>query len=267
MNTIFKTAGACLALLLCGSADASAQGFLKKVSKGISKVTSTVEKTADTVSEITGTSTATENTDDANDDVKSINWDDANDDVKSINWEAIPHYTLQKVYLVDDAGNNLLNEDGTQQYNVYLIDQYGKCRNEKAVRKQNRTILLRCTNMLAKLTATTAAGAKGGGVGGALLGAGAGLLASAGDIKMMKKQIEALKEQKKLIEFYSQNFTDEGAPKDANIDIKKETGIDFNESNTVSQTTAQIKEMLASDSFSTTPPDDWDRGGDTSSES
>ena len=254
MNTRFKTAGACLALLLCCSADASAQGFLKKVSKGISKVTSTVEKTADTVSEITGTSTATDNT------------DDANDDVKSINWEAIPHYTLQKVYLVDDAGNNLLNEDGTQQYNVYLIDQNGIIRNKGAVERQNRTILLRCTKMLAKLTATTAAGAKGGGVGGALLGAGVGLLASAGDIKMIKKQKESLKEQEKLIEFYSQNFTDEGAPKDANIDIKKETGIDFNESNTVSQTTAQIKDMLASDDYNT-PSNAWDLGGETSSES
>ena len=254
MNTRFKTAGACLALLLCGSADASAQGFLKKVSKGISKVTNTVEKTADTVSEITGTSTATENT------------NDANDDVKSINWEAIPHYTLQKVYLVDDAGNNLLNEDGTQQYNVYLIDQNGNRRSKKIVDMQNRIIRQHCTKMLSKLTTGAAAGAIKGGVGGALAGAGAGLLASADDIKMIKKQKESLKEQEKLIEFYSQNFTDEGAPKDANIDITKETGIDFNESNTVSQTTAQIKEMLASDDYNT-PPDDWNLGGENSSES
>ena len=98
------------------------------------------------------------------------------------------------------------------------------------------------------------------------MGAGVGLLASAGDIKMIKTQIESLKEQKKLIEFYSQNFTDEGAPKDANIDITKETGIEFNDSNSVSQTTAQIKEELASESFNSTS-DDWDLGGETSSES
>ena len=170
------------------------------------------------------------------------------------------------MYLVDDAGNNLLNEDGTQQYNVYLIDQNGNRRSKEAVQAQNRTILLRCTAMLAKLTATTAVGAKKGGVGGGLLGASTGLLGSAGDIKMIKKQIESLKEQKKLIEFYSQNFTDEGAPKDANIDITKETGIEFNDSNSVSQTTAQIKEELASESFNSTS-DDWDLGGETSSES
>ena len=60
MKATFKTAGLCLALLCCSSADASAQGFLKKVSKGISKVTNNVEKAANTVSEVTGASTATE---------------------------------------------------------------------------------------------------------------------------------------------------------------------------------------------------------------
>ena len=254
MKATFKTAGLCLALLCCSSADASAQGFLKKVSKGISKVTNNVEKAANTVSEVTGASTATETP------------DDANADVKSINWEAIPHYSLQKVFLVDEEGNNLLNEDGTQQYNVYLIDQNGNRRSKEAVKAQNKTIMLRCTAMLAKLTATTAVGAKKGGVGGALLGGAAGLVASAGDIKMIKKQIESLKEQKKLIEFYSQNFTDEGAPKEANIDITKETGIEFNDNNTVSQTTAQVKALLESEDFKT-PDEAWDLGGDTSSES
>lgn len=254
MKATFKIAGLCLALLCCSSADASAQGFLKKVSKGISKVTNAVEKATDTVSEITDTANATETP------------DDANADVKSINWEAIPHYSLQKVFLVDDEGNNLLNEDGTQRYNVYLIDQNGNRRSKEAVKAQNKAIMLRCTAMLAKLTATTAVGAKKGGVGGGLLGGGIGLLASAGDIKMIKKQIESLKEQKKLVEFYSQNFTDEGEPKDANIDITKATGIEFNDSNTVSQTTAQIKEELASESYNSTN-DDWDLDGKTSSES
>ena len=120
--------------------------------------------------------------------------------------------------------------------------------------------------MLAKLTATTAVGAKKGGLASGLVGGAAGLIASAGDIKMIKKQIESLKEQKKLIEFYSQNFTDEGAPKEANIDITKETGIEFNDNNTVSQTTAQVKALLESEDFKTTD-DDWDFGGETSSES
>ena len=84
--------------------------------------------------------------------------------------------------------------------------------------------------------------------------------------KIVGEALEDETEQKKLIEFYSQNFTDEGAPKEAKIDITKETGIEFNDNNTVSQTTAQVKALLESEDFKT-PDEAWDLGGETSSES
>ena len=223
-------------LFTLGSIDANAQGFLKKVSKGIDKVSNVVGKGTDVVEGVAGT---------------------LNEDPSSVNWDAIPHYTLQKVFVVDDESNNVLNEDGTQEYCVFLIDQFGNRRSKEAVQAQNKVIIARVSAILVKLTAGTVAGAKTKGLGGALVGAAVGAATSAGDIKIIKKQLNSLKEQKKLIESYSQNFTDEGKPVDANVDLSKALGFDFNDDNTVSLKTSEIKAQLDDPSF-TTADDAWD---------
>ncbi len=231
-NGLFFTA----MLFAFGTTNASAQGFLKKLNKGLEKVSNVVGKGTDVVETVAGT---------------------VNEDPASVNWDAIPQYTLQKVYLVDDEGNNVLNEDGTQEYCVFLVDQFGNRRSKEAVQAQNKVITARVAAILVKLSAGTVAGAKGKGLAGALIGAAVGAATSAGDIKMIKKQMESLKAQKKLIESYSQNFTDEGKPIDAKVDLSEVLGVEFNDDNTVSAKTSEIKEQLASDIFNTTD-DAWD---------
>lgn len=228
--------------------DASAQGFLKKISKGIDKATKVVNKGTDVIEKGT----------DIVDEVAG----NAKDDPKSVKWDAIPTYTPQVVYVLDEEGNNVLNEDGTKQYHVFLVDQNGNIRSKEAVKAQNMEIIGRVTAIVAKMTTTTVAGAKGKGVGGALLGAGLGVISSIGDVKMIKKQLKSLKEQKKMIESYSQNFTDEGVPVSADVDLSKVVGLDFNEENALSMRTSEIKKELESESFNTVD-DAWDLDSDS----
>lgn len=237
-----------VAFFFLWNVDASAQGFLKKISKGIDKVTKVVDKGTDVIEKGT----------DIVDEVAG----NAKDDPKSVKWDAIPTYTPQVVYVLDEEGNNVLNEDGTKQYHVFLVDQNGNIRSKEAVKAQNMEIIGRVTAIIAKLTTTTAVGAKEKGVGGALLGAGLSVITSIGDIKMIKKQLKSLKEQKKMIESYSQNFTDEGVPVSADVDLSKVVGLDFNEENALSMRTSEIKKELESESFNTVD-DAWDLDSDS----
>ena len=83
--------------------------------------------------------------------------------------------------------------------------------------------------------------AKGGK--GALVGAGAGALASVNDIKQAKKWKKVLNQQKKLLEAYNKNFTDEGTPKDSKVDPSTIVELNLDKSEIISASTEKIKEQ------------------------
>lgn len=224
---------------------ASAQGFLKKIQ-------SVTEK----VSQITGTSTTTEQQSTA-----------AADTVQSIKWDSIPKYSVVKYIETDPAtGEQLKNEDGTVKYRMFLIDQFGNKRSAESVAAQQAKVKQAVTAIITKVVGGSALGALSGfvqgnakdaAVGGAV-GAGAGIIASVDDIKQAKIWKKVLKQQEKLLAAYQKNYNEEGEPKDASVDPSTIKDLEFNEKNTVSSSTDEIKKEIESTNFTTTDDSAFD---------
>lgn len=225
----------CAVLLFTVSTQVSAQGFLKKISNAVEKVAATPVKESDTTDTAVADSTA------------------------KIKWDAIPVYTLQQVIVTDAAGQPLLNEDGTSQIRVFLIDQFGNRRSKEAVKAQQKKLW----EAVGKIAGKVGGGALVGGlltgdVEGAVAGAATGAIASADDIEMALAQKKSLKQQKKLLEVYEKNFTDEGVPVDAKADLSKIKDLNLSEENTITQTAEEIKKELESEDFNTTDDTAWE---------
>ena len=223
--------------LVCGQI--SAQGFLKKVSKGVDKISAVAGNATGVADGQSG---------------------------QKIVWDSIPVYVAQKVILTDEGGQVLLNEDGTQQIRVLLVDQFGRRRSPEAVKQQQEAVRKAVVNVL-KNTATGAgvgaltglvSGGKKGAIGGAVGGTAAGLLASADDIKHAKKQRESLKQQEALLEAYQKNFNEEGVPVNASVDPATIEGLALDEKNTVSETTSKIMAEISSAEFKDSDMDAFD---------
>ena len=218
----------------------SAQGFLNKLKKATDKVES-VSKTVESVTGTTTASTEEQGTD-------SIS-------PKEV-LEKAPSYTVKKVIETDSLGKAITNEDGTTRYSYLLIDKDGKVCEKNAVRKHLNSSLKSGAFILLKVgggaTAGALAGKKIGGSKksawiGAGVGAAAGLLGSANDIKAVKKQIKLMKECKKVLKAYEKTFTEEGTPIDASIDLANVDGINFTECEEITKSAADVKnEFLAS---------------------
>lgn len=231
--------------LLWISTQVSAQGFLKKI-----------QNVTEKVSQIAGTSTTTEQQPTA-----------AADTVQSIKWDSIPKYTVMKYIETDPTtGEQLKNEDGTVKYRMFLVDQFGNKRSAESVAAQQAKVKQAVTSIVTKVVGGGAVGAlsgllQGGGksaaVGGAV-GAGAGIIASVDDIKQAKTWKQVLKQQEKLLEAYQKNYNEEGEPKDASVDPSTIKDLDFNEENTMSGTTEDIKKEVESASFNTTDDSAFD---------
>ena len=186
---------------------------------------------------------------------------------KDIKWNDIPVYTAQKVLVTDEAGNPVLNEDGTQQYRVFLVDQFGNKRSKEAVKAQQAKLNKAIGNILLSTGVGAAAGRTigkelgsktAGTILGALAGAVVGITSSKSDIEMAKKQRESLKQQKALLEAYAKTFSDEGKPVDAKVDLSQVEGLDLKEDNTLTMAAADIKKELESSDFSTTDDSAFD---------
>ena len=213
---------AVVALLAVGG-QASAQGFLKKLKKTTEKVTETVNTvTGNETTEATGTDTTV---------------------VKKINWEALPVYKAQQVYELTAEGDTVKNDDGTAHFIVILVDQFGNRRTPETVKAQQKKV----NDAIAKILVKVGGGALVGGLAkggkGALVGAGAGVLASVNDIKQAKKWKKVLNQQKKLLEAYNKNFTDEGTPKDSKVDPSTIAELNLDKSEIISASTEKIKEQ------------------------
>lgn len=232
MKKIFKLLF--VVALLATSCQISAQSFLKKLSKGVK----------DTAKELSGTVTKS---------------DAAADSTMKIKWDAIPVYTAQQINVTDANGQPLLNEDGTPQVRVFLVDQFGNKRSKEAVKAQQKKLWEAVGKIAGKVgLGAIAGGALSGDVEGALVGAATGAVASADDIKMAVAQKKSLKQQKKLLEAYEKNFTDEGIPVDAKADLSKIKDLDLDEKNTLSMNAEDIKKEVESENFNTTDDTAWE---------
>lgn len=198
----------------------SAQGFLKKLTKNLSKTTSTASDTS--------TNASSEASDTAS--------------VKPLKWDQIPVYHAEKRPVTSANGTVLTNDDGTPMYRVLLVDQFGNIRSAEAVKEQNKKINKAVGNILLK-------------VGGGAAGAAAGLALSAKDIKAAKAQKKSLKQQEELLAKYQENFTSEGTPINASVDVTKIEGLEITEG--VSMTAESLKNTMESETFNSSDEKAW----------
>lgn len=243
-NLILKSIVFSATFFMCGS-QASAQGFLKKLTKAAEKVVSTAETVNDKAS-----STVDETTDTAA--------------VKPLKWDKIPVYHAEKRVVTNDDGTPKLNDDGTPMIRVFLVDQDNNVRSAEAVAAQQKKLDKAIGNILLKVGGGAAIGVAGGllaggkakeAVIGGAVGAATGLALSVKDIKAAKAQKKSLKQQEELLATYQKNFTNEGTPVDASVDVSKIDGLDITEG--VSMTAESLKAELASETFNSSDDSAW----------
>lgn len=240
-------------MLFVSNQSANAQ-FFKKLGKAIEKTAKTVESTANALDEVSKAADATPSTASSLTDSGTA----AASDSVSIAWDKIPVFSAKRVNMTDENGNPVLLEDGTQDYRVLLVDQFGNKRSVQSVKAQIDIINQRVLAILAKVGLGAGIGALQNGLSGAAVGAGMGALASIDDISMAKKQKKSLKQQKILLAEYQKNFTEEGKPINAKVDPTKLEGLDLKEDNALSMTAADIKKELESEDFNSTDTSSWE---------
>ena len=238
MKNLFVKVLVIMAGLFVANAQVSAQGFLKKLTKSADKTASSTP--ADTAS----TDTAA---------------------VKPLKWDKIPVYHAEKRAVTGSDGTPLMNEDGTPMVRVLLVDQFNNVRSPEAVKEQHKKLNKAIGNILLKVGGGAALGVAGGllaskgKTSGALIGgaagAAAGLALSAKDIKAAKAQKKSLKAQEELIAKYQENFTSEGTPINASVDVEKIEGLEISEG--VSMTAEAMKTELESESFNSSDESAW----------
>lgn len=162
----------------------------------------------------------------------------------TIKWADVPVYTAQKVMETDTDGKQVLNEDGTPAYRVFLVDQNGNKRSKEAVDAQIKQVNNAVLRITAKVGAPLLIGILSGKKDVAIIGTLTGGLLSIGDIVSAYKLKMSLNSQKKLLKTYSQTFNEEGKPTVAQVDAKTLSDLGITESNTVSQSTADLMKDL-----------------------
>lgn len=227
-----------LAFAFC-TTNVSAQGFLKKLQNATEKVMS-----------VTGSSDAKASSEEEE---KASEKDSISTEEFLTN---VPSYTVKKVIETDSLGNAITNEDGTTRYKYLLIDKNGNVCAANTAKKHLNSALKSGAMILLKVGGGATAGAligkkAGGSKKSALIGAGigaaAGLLGSANDIKEVRKQMKLMKECKHVLSAYQKTFTEEGTPIDASVDLTDVDGINFTECEEITKTSADVRnEFLAS---------------------
>lgn len=223
MKKIIVKSALVVATLVLSASQASAQGLLKKVAKAATSTTETTDGS----------------------DAKTLNLD-------------IPIYHVGVFAETDDNGEPLKNEDGTPIERYLLVDQNGNIRSAETVAAQHKTINKCFGNILAKVGGGAAIGALTGGTKGAVAGAVAGLALSPSDILKIKNHLKSLKQQKKLLEAYQQNITNEGLPVDAKADLSNIKDLAINKNETATKTKNELDALLVSDEFKTADASAWD---------
>lgn len=230
MRILFKFAAILMVAFSMSFADASAQGFLKKLGKGLGKVTKV----------IASSETQTEATDTASVDVEEY-------------FKSIPNYSVQKYVVKDADGNVVKNEDGTLQTRYFLVDRDGNVCAKNTAKKHLCAAWSAGLKVFGIITGTTAAGAGLGkeligGPLGTVVGSGVGLLVGMTSTKELRKEFteqrHMMLECKRLLKAYEQTFTEEGEPRDATVDLSNVDGFNFTESAEMDKNSEEIKQEL-----------------------
>lgn len=165
----------------------------------------------------------------------------------------IPYYKAQRIYLTDNNGKKILNNDGTPQMRVLLVDQFGNYRSKESVKAQhaaiNKSLAQLIINIIDEVKSTS------GSIWEKLF---RGYGKSDKQIKIINGHQASLKEQNKLIEAYGKSFTAEGTPVKADINLSNVDGIDFTKGEPVSMTAEQVKKEIESEGFNSTDTSAWD---------
>ena len=189
-------------------------------------------------------------------------------DSAKVDLNKVPVYHAEKIVKLDEAGNQLKNDDGTLQYRVFLVDQFGNIRSAEAVKKQQAKVRKLVATVVGKVGLGALAGvglqlasnaiekkkqkAEDLLVAGAA-GAIAGLAWGSDDVAKAKELKKSLKAQEKLVKEYQKSFTDEGEPRSADVDMNHVAGIEI-VNNNVSKSAEEVKNLLDSGDFK--EPDD-----------
>ena len=237
------------AVLALATSNVQAQGFFKKLSKGIDKATRAIDKGTKELDKVTtnltGDTNATQdNTSSATDSTK-INKEYLIDDA--------PHYTVKKVYETAENGDTLRNDDGTIRAHYLVFDKNDKVCDANTAQKMSNSRLKAYGNILAKVGGGAALGVAAGllskdkkaALAGGLTGALAGLALSSGDMKKIKELNKSLKAYKSTLAAYQKTFTEEGLPIDATVDLSNVDGIDFTKADELTKEAAEVKAELA----------------------
>lgn len=226
-----------VASLLFFSTSVNGQGFLDKLSKGLSAVES-ASNTLESASDKLNSLTADNNTE---------------SDSTVVDWKNVKTYTAKAIYEVDDAGKEILDEGGNKKYRVFLIDQNGQKVSPEAVKAQIATVNEYVGIIVAKVGSGALLGALSGGkdkLKSTLIGAATGLGLSVGDITAALSLKKDLNRQKKVLEAYQRNFDAQGKPISANIKSADLKALAINLGEASAESTSKIKEELASEAFS-----------------
>lgn len=210
-------------VLLCSWSSISAQGFFKKILKSSDEKADTTQVVSDSTK--------------------------VDDKIKEAD---IPAYTAQKVYVLDENGQRIKNEDGTDKYIVELIRTSDGARvSPEVAEAQSKQINQAILAIAAKAATATLTGGLTKGVEGALMGLAVGLGLSVNDIYLVVKLKKDINKQKKALEAYKKSFDEEGNPTTAKVDSKTIKTLGISDDNAVEKTTAQIQEELSKPEYST----------------
>lgn len=234
-----------VAALLAFAMPMQAQGFLKKLSKGLDKVAKAGDKAVSTASNLNEAAGYT-----------------ASGDSTTVDWAKVKTYTAKAYYETDDNGTAKLDASGNKVYRVFLVDQDGNKVSQEAVKAQIATVNKKVALIAAKVGGGAAVGALLGGgkdrVQSALAGAAAGLGLSVGDITKALALKKDLGRQKRVLEAYQRNFDKEGNPIKATVDAKDLKTLAINLGEATAESTSKIKAELEGEAYnnSTTVLDD-----------
>lgn len=211
-SILLKSVVVALAMIL-GTSTVSAQKFLNKVKKAAEVVTGTDQSSSKDLS------------------------DEEKKELEELKKKAITplEFTVVKLNIMDENGNQMKNEDGTDKYRFLLRGSDGKYYTQDVAKKYVADSWKAGGIILAKVGGGAALGAATGALGAALsggnvaksaaIGAGGGAavgiaaVIAGGDIKKIKANRKSLKNVKAALAEYEQSFTDEGLPRDASVDL------------------------------------------------
>lgn len=238
------------AMLFMGSADASAQGFLKKLKKSVENVVNSTatQSTDQQTSSSTTTATALSSAESSAKKSELLN--------DSIS------YIAKVTYKTDANGDTLKNDDGTLKKFVYIYDSNGNAVDANTAKKMVSSRLKAYWAIIGKVGGGAALGVASALISGnskdavtsGVAGGIAGLALSGDDMTKIKKLNKQLKKYKKVIEDYQSNFNDEGTPKDASVDLAKI----YPDAETVTKSAADIDAEIAASKTAVDPLEDFD---------